>query len=160
MGVLFSHRLEVENCKDDDLKQMCGKENCRRLTLLTALGSSEALSALNGMCCDSCTPNALPRELAFVKPESRRRPRIRAVRTVSKLQEQILMDSLEQEREAIVSSSVGYMMLGKELVLPTKCLYELVRKAKYVQTAQDVKVPGLREVFVNRIFVVMMEVIG
>ena len=45
-----------------------------------------------------------------------------AVRSVSSRQCDGLKRALEQERDAIVASDVGYRMLGKEVVLPTGCI--------------------------------------
>ena len=54
------------------------------------------------------------------------------------------------ERENIMGSSVGYCMLGKELVLPTGCILEICKRAQYIQSQADISlVPGLRRELVS-----------
>ena len=54
----------------------------------------------------------------------------------------------------------GYKMLGKELVLPTKCLQLICKKARCIRTEDDIRVPGLREKFVNKLFDVVMHTLS
>ena len=128
---------------------------------MEALGSSEVLpQSINGMCCDMCTKENAPTMLQLIMPQqSKRYCRPRAIRRVSDITRKRLMDCLLQEREAIMSSKIGYRMLGKEVVLPSNCLKVMCKKANYVQTVNDIRVPGLREPFANRLFNVMMDIL-
>ena len=128
---------ELRQTKDGDLASfISSKENCRRRILLDALGSAEDVTNSSiGMCCDVCSPttsvNLFSHPLGTRQP---RQPRHLLVRTVTKEQQQRLHQALEIERENIMGSSVGYCMLGKELVLPTGCIMEICTRAQYIQS--------------------------
>ena len=82
-----------------------------------------------------------------------RQPRHLLVRTVTKEQQERLHQALEIERENIMGSSVGYRMLGKEIVLPTGCIMEICTRAQYIQSQADLSsVVGLRRELVSRIY--------
>ena len=52
--------------------------------------------------------------------------------TVHRVNEATKKDCLLQELQTIVSSNFEYKMLGKELVLPTKCLQMICKKARCI----------------------------
>ena len=158
---IITNTREVEQSKDPDLTEFCKcTENCRRKVLLRSLGSTENLPTSSvEMCCDVCSPSTLSCAVVdlFKHVPTKRRARRLVARALSSSQYAGLKKALEQERDAIVASDVGYNMLGKEIVMPTACIVELCKMAKYVTCEDDIKcVPGLRSVFVSRIFSVMM----
>ena len=51
-------------------------------------------------------------------------------------------------------------MLGKEVVLPTKCLQIICKKARYINGENDIHVAGLREHSVHRLFAVVMDTLS
>ena len=130
--------------------------------LLNALGSLESLPS-GTCCCDVCSPSASTSEVdsIFHPIAIRRKPRQRAVRSVSKSITTQLKDRLIAERDAIVASDIGYRMLRKNMVLPDTCIETLCKKARFINTSSDIStVPGLRHQFVNRIFRVILEVVN
>ena len=153
---IFTDLREVKQTKDGDLASfISSKENCRRRILLEALGSAEELSRNSvGMCCDVCSPNIRTSAVnVFRRVAVTRQPRRLLVRTVTRQQQERLKKALEMERENIMGSSVGYCMLGKELVLPTRCILEICKRAQYIQSQADISlVPGLRRELVSCIY--------
>ena len=99
-------------------------------------------------------------ELVRAQPTVAKRAKPHSVRRVSEATKKTLMDRLLQERKKIVSSHFGYKMLGKELVLPTKCLRLICKKARSIHTEDDIRVPGLRVNFVNKLFNVVMDTLS
>ena len=87
----------------------------------------------------------------LIRPHSsvRKCAKSHTVRRVNEATKKTLVDHLLQERQTIVSSNFGYKKLGKELVLPTKCLQMICKKARYIHSEDDTRVPGLREHFVH-----------
>ena len=99
-------------------------------------------------------------ELVRPQPTVAKCVKSHSVHRVSEDTRKTLMDCLLQEREKIVSSHFGYKMLGKELVIPTKCLQLICKKARSIHTEDDIHVPGLRENFVNKLFNVVMDTLS
>ena len=143
-------------------------ENCRRTTLLRALGSNELVDGSPGTpCCDvcsvivrtSCTRSRVVDKLDIFRPATLApKPRRRAVRSVTPTLEKRLRDRLQLERDAIVDSEIGYKMLGKYVVIPDTCIDELCKRAKFIKDCADVSsVPGLRKQFVNRLYYVIID---
>lgn len=159
-GVVYTNSRELSKCTDVALKEYCeGKENCRRKVLLAALGSTQELSQpCSGVCCDSCPPGELPPELSFFTPlQLERQSRTRPVRVVSKEVGVTLRKRLLRERAVITSSTLGYQMLGQEVILPTKCIEQLCKKARYIKSIDDIRLPGIRTSLLERLYIVIME---
>ena len=142
---MFTNSRELSKCTDKALKEYCeGKENCRRKVLLAALGSTQEISQ-HGVCCDTCPSGELPRELSFVTPlRQERQRRARPVRVVSVKVLDSLKKRLLEERAVITSSSLGYRTLGQEVILPTKCIEQICKKARHIQSINDIRLPGIR----------------
>ena len=51
-------------------------------------------------------------------------------------------------------------MIGQEVVLPTKCIDQLCKKARYIQCINDIRIPGIRTSLLERLFNVIMEVLS
>ena len=157
-GHIFTNSRDTRTCSDEALVDFCvSKENCRRRVLLTALGSSESLAS-GTSCCDVCSPSASTSTI-FHPIAVTRKPRKRAVRSVSKPLAKHLKERLLAERDAIVASDVGYRMLGKNMMLPDSCIDILCKKAKFITNRSDIStVPRLRSQFVDRICAVILDV--
>ena len=144
---------EVKQTKDSDLVNFASsKENCRRRTLLNALGSSEHITSGNvTICCDVCSPSLLSN--VFKRIHSRRRTRSPIARAVTKQQQDQLHLALERGRSSIVGSSLGYSMLGREVVFPTGCILEIVKQSQYITCEADISsIPGVRKELVRRVY--------
>ena len=153
---LFTNHREVSRCKDADLSAFCNsKENCRRQLLLRALGSSEAVHALNTRCCDICSLyDSEDINIFRCLPVQRRR----ASRTLRGSMCDSLKQALEQERERIVASDPGYQMLGHNLVLSNKCIMELSKHARDIHSEDDLhSFPGVRMSLVSRLYRVISD---
>lgn len=127
---MLTNAKELQLCKDNALSDYCkSKENCRRKSLVSSLGSEGDFSSTR-RCCDVCSA-VPPPEFSFIAPLSvPRKPRARVVRKISSELAEALMTRLLKERDSIVSEDVGLKMLGKELVLPTATLNNLCSKGK------------------------------
>ena len=55
------------------------------------------------------------------------------LRSLNEYQTRGLQKALEKVRDSIFASDMGYQMLGKEIVLPTACILEICKRAKYVK---------------------------
>ena len=130
--------------------------------MLRGLGSTETIpQSRTRICCDICSSDCTRPELDFLIPPKRDRcPRRRVIRTVSRPLGEILKKRLLDERDSIVDSDIGYKMLGKELLIPSKCIEELCRQVRFVKSVDDVSVSGLRAEFVPRLYSVMMVVLN
>ena len=111
------------------------KENCRRKSLLLALGSTEAVLSTSS-CCDVCGIAPSTR-LAFeylpctVGLQSRRRV---PAQTVDKDLQNTLVSTLLQEWDAYIDQHPQYKFIGPEFV----CSKETIAsQARYIRTTQD-----------------------
>ena len=106
------------------------------------------------MCCDVCTPTAA----SFFKhtTSTTRQPRRTLARVVTEEQREGLRKALETKRDKITKRSNGMSMLGKELVIPTGCIAEIVRRSQYIQLEADMRsIPGLHKDIVGLVYGVM-----
>ena len=61
------------------------------------------------------------------------------------------------ERDNITKGSDGMSMLGKEVVIPTGCIAEIVRRSQHIQLEADMQsIPGLRKDIVGLLYGVFM----
>ena len=114
------------------------------------------------MCCDACSSHCAVPELNCIEPPKQERcqRRRRAIRSISTVLEDVLKKRLLQERDSIVDSDISYKILGKDLLIPTKCIDVLCMQARFISSINDISVPGLRQEFVSRFFTIMMEVLN
>ena len=57
------------------------------------------------------------------------------------------------ERDRIVDESDALSMLGKEVVIPTGCILEIIKRSQYIKSEADIySIPGLRKDFVSQIY--------
>ena len=82
-SLLLYSTAETRNCSDESLQSLCEhKENCRRQTLLQALGSDECSVVSKNLCCEVCQPvySTLGFTFTAIAQETRkRRPRTHPV---------------------------------------------------------------------------------
>ena len=83
-----------------------------------------------------------------------------AICSISRPLQDELKKHLLQERDSIVDSDISYKILGKDLVIPKKCIEVLCMQAHFISSINDISVPGLRVEFVPRFFTVIMEVLN
>lgn len=156
---LFVNAKQVKACKDDNLRaysdhDTATKENCRRHLLLTSLGSSERPSVGTEQCCNQCRQQGVPyKNLELVKRTQTRKRRRTKVREVSKDLLKVLFERLTQEQDTIVSESIGFHMLGAEVVCHSKVITEICSRAKFITSVASIKdIPGLRPQLVSRFY--------
>ena len=75
-------------------------------------------------------------------------------RQMNSLQFDGLKQALLRERELIVSSNLGFRMLGKEMVLSSDCIVEICKISKYVRSEDDLY--GLRKSLTSRVYGVIV----
>ena len=152
---VMTNARELKKTNDQDLiKFLSSKENCRRNILIQALGSTENVrEPPSRMCCDVCNPRA---PMIFERTSTTtRQPRRTIVRVVTKEQQEGLKKALVDEREKITQSNDAYSMLGNELVIPTGCIVEVVRRSQFIQSETDLSaIPGLRRDLVHQMYIV------
>ena len=160
-GVIFNKKTDLDKCHDLQLKNLCSCKECHRKVLVEALGSKEVLPQAT-LCCDVCSKENIPTLMELIRPQPslKKCAKSQTVRIVNEATKKTLMDRLLQERHTIVSTNFGYRMLGKEVVLPTKCLQMICKKARYINSENDIRVAGLREHFVHRLFAVVMDTLS
>ena len=74
-------------------------------------------------------------------------------RVVTREQRERLRKALEMERERITKSSDGMSMLGKELVMPTGCIEDIVERSPYIQSEADLQgIMGLRKDITSSVY--------
>ena len=160
---MFTDAQELRKCQDLNLKQLCeGSENCRRVCLLRGLGSDEDVAqTTTQICCDACSSHCVVPELNCIEATKQKRCQLRhAIRSISRPLQDELKKRLLQERDSIVDSDISYKILGKDLVIPKKCIEVLCMQAHFISSINDISVPGLRVEFVPRFFTVIMEVLN
>ena len=126
-------------------------------------GCSDVLVTDPEICCDYCNPKGVPyKELDILGKGKRKRQRKPPVlREVSEECSKKLQARLLEERDSIVSESVGFQMLGHDAVCHPKTIAILCSKAPHISTLQDIDtVPGLRPQLRKRLYVVMMTVLS
>ena len=69
-----------------------------------------------------------------------------------------LKQALLRERELIVSSNLGFRMLGKEMVLSSDCIVEICKISKYVHSEDYLlkHVYGLHKSLTSRVYGVIV----
>jgi len=68
-----------------------------------------------------------------------------------------LRKRLLRERAVITLSTLGYQMLGQEVILPTKCIEQLCKRARYIKSIDDIRLPGIRTSLLERLYIAIME---
>ena len=163
--LLYGHK-QLQSIKDEALKVYCGdsnRESCRRRQLLQAVVCSDVLVTDPEICCDHCNPKGVPyKELDILGKGKRKRQRKTLVlREVSEECSKKLQARLLEERDSIVSESVGFQMLGHDAVCHTKTIAILCYKALHISTLQDIDtVPSLRPQLRKKLYDVMMNVLS
>lgn len=163
--LLYGHK-QLQSIKDEALKAYCDDSNreiCRRRQLLQAFGCSDVLVTDPQICCDHCSPKGVPyKELDILKKGKRKRQQKAPVlREISEECSKKLKAKLLEERDNIVSESVGFQMLGHDVVCHPKTIAVLCSKAPRISTLEDIDtVSGLRPQLRKRIFNVMMNVLS
>ena len=150
--LLYTSR-QLKQLKDPSLLKCCGdpcKENCYHRELMIGIGSKELLRS-NTACCDAYTGGKVPS--ARLVPTSLKRARKpKPVRDVSKLKER-LTAGLLNERDKILEECSGFRMLGGNSILPDATIEDLVLKASFVVSKEDLDVllprPEYRDSFYN-----------
>ena len=96
------------------------------------------------MCCDACSSHCAVPELNCIEPPKQERcQRRHAICSISTVLEDVLKKRPLQERYSIVDSDISYKILGKDLLLPTKCIEVLCMQARFISSINDISVPGL-----------------
>ena len=57
-----------------------------------------------------------------------------AIRSISRPLQDELKKRLLQERDSIVDTDISYKVLGKDLVIPTKCIEVLCMQARFISS--------------------------
>ena len=121
-----SFLAELDEAKkiEASINNFCvSKENCRRLTLLNSIGSSEVPDHIGAPCCDVC--GTVPDKLSFeVAPTSHKRRK--ALREVDKDLKSSLRDRLAKERDLFVEQHPLYKMIGREFVCASAIIEDIV----------------------------------
>ena len=127
------------------------KENCRRLFMLKALGSTERV--VNSLaCCDVCDAN-VPAPLHFEalpRAAAKKCTRRAAIRILDKNLLTKLKENLEAEREAYMLEHPNFKILGRNFVCP-----DSVIEAKFVRSIEDLNVV-IRAEMKSRLFRVIL----
>ena len=162
--LLYTSR-QLKQIKDPSLLKCCGdacKENCYHRELLIGLGSKELLQS-HAACCDVCTGGKVPSSrLDVLVPTSLKRARKpKPVRNVSKELKERLTVGLLNERDKILEECPGFRMLGGNFILPDATLEDLVLKAPFVVSKEDLNdVLLLRPEYRDRFFNIMWDVVS
>ena len=157
---------QLKSIKDEALKAYCddsNKENCRRRQLLQAFGCSDVLVTDPEICCDHCNPRGVPyKEFNILgKGKRKRQQKPPVLREVSEECSKQLQARLLEERNNIVSESLGFQMLGHDVVCHPRTTDILCSKAPYISTLQDFDtVSGLRPQLRKRMYDTMMTVLS
>ena len=91
---------------DTSIKDFCtSNENCRRKSLLKAVGSTESVISSDNPCCDVCNPD-VPDHIVCLQAAapSIRKQRRRRVRNVSYDQEVQMTEALMRKRDIYIDS--------------------------------------------------------
>lgn len=124
---------------DPAVRQWClSKENCRRRSMLRAIGSTEVLNP-STVCCDVCNFFAPTPELRFEAMAENVISRAKRRRTVvnHKDFEEQLKNDLRQEREAYMNEHPAFRMLGAEFVCSDSVIDRISSQAHYIKTEGD-----------------------
>lgn len=155
---------QLKQVKDPSLLKCCGdacKENCYRRELLFGLGSKELLQS-NAACCDVCTGGKVPTtKLDVLVPTPLKRARKpKPVRDVNKEMEQKLTAALVKEKDKILEEFPGFRMLGGNFILSDAAIEELVLKAPFIVSKEDLNdVLLLRPEYRDRFFNVIWDIL-
>ena len=144
------------------MKTFCkNTENCRRLTMLRAVGSSEQVHASGG-CCDVCTAGGVQcGRLDILRASSRKNHRREATRRVIGTHlAKTLRDALFEERAKIVEEHPAYAMLGESFVCPSGVILKLCEQARYISKVEDIDIFCLRTELRDRFFNVVMATVA
>ena len=130
--------------------------------MLRCLGDSETLHCDKTTCCDVCNPNGVPYKNVVAICKKGKRTRVskrKRVRSCSEDEMKKVEKKLKEERDHIVSQSVGLRTLGAELVCHSLSIEQLCTRVPYIKSKSDVsKVPGIRPKLCERLFNVVVDV--
>ena len=137
-SILFYSAAEMKGTTDLILRSLCDqKENCRRLAIIRALGSSELLSGERGLCCDVCAPVCPYKELAVpcgVVAARRRTVRKRALSpTTSRLMEKELIS----QRDALIERNPALKIFPKSVICPLSVIREICLRSRSIKSIND-----------------------
>ena len=129
------------------VKEYCAsKENCRRLFMLKALGSTEQVSS-DHPCCDVCSRDSIPDRLHFeafpTDAPVRKRTR-RAIRKVDKDLEEKLRENLKAARQAYIQEHPSFQMLGPNFVCADSAIDKICQNAKFISSVEDLNFVTVR----------------
>ena len=151
----------MKNASGDLRELIDNKENCRRSTILRALGSGEERQPDRIACCDVCGTEQLPPALQAVFPSSASVTAGRSrARTVPRRVRDELRAALIAARDQIVDLSIGFKMLGTEVVCSTKVINDVCKNVAYIESVEDLKIiKGLRTDLYHHFYNVILEVL-
>ena len=140
ISVLFYTAAELKGLTDSNLRSLCdNKENCRRRTLLKALGSSESVTTESGICCDICEPVCPYEELDCPKLSAEPRKNTLRKRTLPTVSRQLLETELVAQREALIERNPALKMFPKSVICPITVIREVCNRSRSVKTVDDLK---------------------
>ena len=140
---------------DPVMKNFCLEgENCRRKSLLVAIGSSERVQSGN-LCCDGCIGDSLPSILQFDKtlPTQKGCKRRVPVYDVSDNMKSRLKANLVKERDTYMRSHPDYYMTHYSFVCPDCVIDHICEQARFIKSEEDLDVVALRPELKSQFFV-------
>lgn len=139
------------------------KENCLRVTLITAVGGTVEQQSQSSLCCMVCNPLAFTGgerldicQVGRMPPRKKRRV---AIRRVTAATTERLKAQLEAERSLYISENPHLCILGSQLVCPDSTIEAICSSAKFISVVSDMNNFGLRCELQARFFAVVLDVI-
>ena len=155
--MFFSPKQRLKNKEVDGFVK--NKENCRRKLLLLAIGGTYVcLERL--ACCDVCTSGAISTRLDLTKPGPVSRKRKSSPGNFDQDVLSSLRARLGEERAVASRDNPDFLMLGFSFFCPDSTLDKLSTEALYIKTVDDLTAYGVRTELRDRLFSVIINMVG
>ena len=139
MSLLLYSLTETRNCPDQSLRAICeNKENCRRHTVLQALGSGESTSVSKRLCCDVCESVCPYSELAFTFVSMPKKRQLKVHPICADIL-QSLEAQLITERDTFIANNPPLKMLPKSVICPVSVIKEVALRSKSINCIEDMR---------------------
>ena len=161
-SLLFYSAAEMKGTTNSTLTSVFDqKENCRRRTLLKALGSSESVTVNSGLCCDVCEPVCPYKELEFSFVSVVSRKRTVRKRALPPTTQQSMEAELLAQRDALIEKNPALKIFPKSIVCPLSVIKEVCLRSRSIKSVHDFQsIPCVRQEFYSPFFYVIVECLG
>ena len=136
-GHMFFYNRKQKKIDPKVMDWCVSKENCRRKSMLQAIGSNE-VPQVSSFCCDVCNVELPASKLSFeslVAPVKRKRRA--ALRTVNEDLEAHLRSVLLKEREAYMQEHPSFNMIGAHFVCSLSTITSICEQACFIKSTDD-----------------------